>query len=111
MWSNKILQSAKPHSSLLGKVLRILFCPGFWKHIQNKELSYIYIHTFHPRSWIFLVLLSQFMALGLLAPSQGLGELPQHLFFPLKNLIIIMQAVVLKPVPTLQIRRSQHTFT
>lgn len=21
----------------------MLFCPGFWKHIQNKELSYIYI--------------------------------------------------------------------
>lgn len=52
------------------------------------------------------------MALGLLAPSQGLvGELSQHLFIPLKNLITTMQAVFLKPVPTLQIRRSQHTFT
>lgn len=89
------------------------FCPGFWKHIQNKELSYIYIYIYFSFKVLdFLVSLSQFMALGLLAPSQGLvGELPQHLFFPLKNLKTIMQAVVLKPVPTLQIRRSQHTFT
>lgn len=42
------------------------------------------------------------MALELIAPSQGLlGELPQHLFFPFKNLITVMQAVVLKPVPAL----------
>lgn len=102
--------SAKPHSSLLEKVSRIWFCPGFWKPIQNKELSYAY--TFNPKYWIFLVLLSQFMALGLLAPSQSLGgELPQHRFFPLKNVITVMQAVVLKAEPALQSRRSQHTFT
>jgi len=69
------------------------------------------MHTFHPRYWIFIVSLSQFMALGLLASPQGLvGELPQHLFFFSKNLITVMPAVVLKPVPALQIR-SQHTFT
>lgn len=89
---------AKPHSSVLRKVLRILLCPGFWKSIQNKKLFGLYAH--HPICCVFLVSLSQFMALELLAPSQGLlGELPQHLFFPFKNLITVMQAVVLKPVP------------
>lgn len=43
-------------SRLLRKALRILFCPGVWKHIQNKELSYI--RTFNPRYWILLVTLT-----------------------------------------------------
>lgn len=61
---------AKLHSSVLRKVSRILLCLSFWESFQNKELFSMYV--FHPIYWIFLVSLLQFMALGLLAPSQSL---------------------------------------
>lgn len=43
IWSKEVPWSAKSHSSLLRKALSKQFGPRFWKHIQNKELSYIYI--------------------------------------------------------------------
>lgn len=87
--------------------MSIMFRAGFWKHTQNKDLSYI--NTFHPRYWIFLVSLSEFMALGLLFSSSG--RTPSASLFPFENVITITQAAALKLVPALQIRRSQPTFT
>lgn len=84
-----------------------MFRAGFWKHTQNKDLSYI--NTFHPRYWIFLVSLSEFMALGLL--FSGSSRTPSASLFPFENVITITQAAALKLVPALQIRRSQPTFT
>lgn len=84
-----------------------MFCPGFWKHTQNKDLSDT--NTFHPKYWIFLVSLSEFMALGLLFSRSS--RTPSASLFPFENVITITQAAALKPVPALQIRRSQLTLT
>lgn len=74
--------------------MSIIFCPGFQKHTQNKDLSYT--NDFHPRYRIFLLSLSQS-----LWPwdsfSQGLVELLQHLFFPFENVISIAAAAALRP--------------
>lgn len=56
----------------------------------------------------FFLSLSEFMALGLLFSRSS--RTPSASLFPFEKAITIAQAAALKPVPALQIRRSQHTL-